>query len=84
MAEKAGNRLAGNRWHSREAIDSWAASWWRDCGGRDAPRDRLMTVDCSQLERGVSVTDWSIDWPVTEQCILDAASALAWACAIAA
>jgi len=31
----------------------------------------------AELKYGVSVTDPCIDWPTTEQCLLDAAGALA-------
>jgi len=35
-----------------------------------------LSSDRTKLKYGVSVTDPCIDWPTTEQCILDAASAL--------
>jgi 3-deoxy-7-phosphoheptulonate synthase len=36
-----------------------------------------LSSDRSQLKYGVSITDPCIDWPTTEQCLLQAASALA-------
>ena len=36
-----------------------------------------LNSDRAKLKYGVSVTDPCIDWPTTEQCLLDAAKALA-------
>jgi 3-deoxy-7-phosphoheptulonate synthase len=35
-----------------------------------------LNSDRTKLKYGVSVTDPCIDWPTTEQCLLDAAKAL--------
>jgi len=42
-----------------------------------------LSSDRSKLKYGVSITDPCIDWPTTERCLLDAASALGAADAIA-